>query len=194
MSFAETPRFPDSISAGSKFGPGYNTAIARNIGGYEVNNQNWSMPLYEGDVGYAAKDQADLDSLLAFFHGVAGMHNGFRFKDWNDFAASGSQGTVVQLTTYTWQMYKTYTYGALTKARKITKPVSGTITLYGGGSYSIGYTTGIITSLGSPAVAPTGWIGQFDFPVRFNIDKMLPMWISFELYEWQSIPIVEIRI
>jgi hypothetical protein len=41
MPFIESPRFPESIGAGSKFGPGYSTSIARNLGGFEMNNQNW---------------------------------------------------------------------------------------------------------------------------------------------------------
>lgn len=193
MSFKETPRFPESISAGSKFGPGYSSSIARNRAGYEVNNQDWLMPLYRGDVGFAATTQEELDDLLSYFHGVAGRHNAFRFKNFNDFSASGSEGTVVQLTATTWQMYKTYTYGALSKARKITKPVSG-IVVSGGGTYAVDTTTGVITSIGSPVVDATGWTGEFDFPVRFDTDEMLPMWISFERYEWSSIPIVEVRI
>ena len=193
MSFKESPRFPEGLSAGSRYGPGYKTSQARNIGGYRASNQEWSMPLYQGDVGFAVRDQNSLDELLAFFHGVAGSHHGFRFKNWNDFNASGSEGTVVALGGGTYQMYKTYTYGALTATRKITKPVSG-IVVAGSGTYSVATTTGIITAVGSPTLAPTGWTGDFDDPVQFDSDVFLPMWINFELYEAQSIPIREIRI
>lgn len=195
MPFVETPVFPEGLSAGSRYGPGYSTSAARNMGGFEASNQNWSMPLYEGDVGYAVKTQTDLNDLLAFFHGVAGMHNGFRFKNWNDYTVTGAQGTVVALGSSRWQMYKTYTYGALTKARKISKPVSGTVAVAGGGSYSIDYTTGIITVIGSPTILPpTSWTGEFDDPVKFKTDKMMPQWISWELYSLESIPIVEVRL
>lgn len=191
MSFIESPRFPDSISAGSKYGPGYSTSVARNIGGHEFRNRNWSMPLYEGDVGYAVKDQDQLDELLAFFHGVAGMHNGFRFKNWNDFSASASQGTLEVITpNTTWQMQKTYTYGALAKQRTISKPLASVV-IAGSGTYSFSTTTGIVTKLSGSN--PTGWSGEFDDPVRFGTDRMLPMWISFELYKWESIPIRETR-
>lgn len=192
MAFIETPRFPESISAGSKFGPAYNTSIARNLGGYEVNNQNWLMPLYEGDVSFGCKDQEGLDVLLAYFHGVAGRHNGFRFKNFNDYQATGLDGTLVSLGGSTWQMYKTYTYGALSKARKITKPVAGSIVISGGGSYSYNTTTGVITKSGG--ADPTGWSGEFDTPVRFDVDQMLPQWITFERYTWGAIMIREIRI
>ena len=192
MAFIETPRFPESIGAGSKFGPGYSTAIARNLGGFELNNQNWSMPLYEGDVIHGVRTQAELDDLLAFFHGVAGMHNSFRFKSFNDYRAAGGQGGLVALDADHWQMVKTYTFGALFKSRKIAKPVAGAVVVSGGGTYSVDYTTGIVTR--SSGADPTGWSGEFDFPVRFNIDQMMPQWISFELYDWTSIPIREIRL
>lgn len=192
MAFIETPRFPDKIAQGTQFGPGYSTAIARNIGGYEANNQNWSMPLYEGDVAHAAKTQALINDLLAFFHGVAGMHNGFRFKNFNDYTASVAQGTLtVIVADTTWQMYKTYTYGALTFARKITKPLA-TVTIAGGGSYTVATTTGIVTKTGGSN--PTGWSGEFDTPVRFNIDRMLPISVTSDIYSLPAIPIVEIRI
>lgn len=193
MSFKETPRFPESISVGSTFGPSYSTSIARNLGGYEQNNQNWSMPLYAGDISKGVKSQALLDELLAFFHGVAGAHHGFRFKNFNDYTVTGAQGTLsVIVADTTWQMYKTYTYGALTPTRKIQKPVSGSLSIAGGGSYTVDYTTGIITRTGG--ANPTSWTGEFDTPTRFNLDHMLPAWLAFELYDWTSIPIVEIRI
>lgn len=193
MSFIETPRFPESISAGSKFGPGYSTSVARNFGGFEVSNQNWLMPLYEGDVSHGVKDQDGLDDLLAFFHGVAGRHNGFRFKNFNDYSVDTTSGTLVELTANTtWQLYKTYIYGALSKARKITKPVSGTVSVSGGGSYSLNYTTGVLTR--NSGSNPTGWVGEFDTPVRFDIDQMLPQWLAFERYSWQSILIKEFRL
>ena len=191
MSFQESPRFPESIGAGSKFGPGYSTSIARNLGGYEMNNQNWSMPLYEGDVIHGVRTQDQLDDLLAFFHGVAGMHNGFRFKSFNDYKATGGEGALLALSATTWQMYKTYTFGAMSKSRKIAKPVEG-VTVAGGGAYTVDTTTGIVTKTGG--ADPTGWSGEFDFPARFNIDQMMPQWISFELYDWSSIPIREIRL
>lgn len=193
MAFIETPRFPANISAGARFGPGYSTSKARNLGGFEASNQNWLMPLYEGDVSHAAKKQALFDELLAFFHGVAGMHNGFRFKNFNDYSATAAQGTLVELTVNTtWQMYKTYTFGALFKARKISKPIAAGMVIAGGGTYALDATTGIITrNLGAN---PTSWAGQFDFPVRFNTDRMLPVSVMSDLHEWTSIPVIEIRL
>ena len=191
MAFIETPRFPESIGAGSQFGPGYSTSIARNAGGFEVNNQNWSMPLYQGNVIQGVRNQAELDDLLAFFHGVAGMHNGFRFKNFNDYQVVEGEGSIVAIDGTHWQLYKNYTFAALVTFRKISKPVVGTVVLAGGGTYTVDYTTGIVTGTGG---APTSWTGEFDFPVRFDIDQMMPQWISFELYDWTSIAITELRL
>lgn len=191
MAFKESPRFPDILARGSRFGPAYSSAVARNLGGYEVNNQNWSMPLYQGDVQPAVRTQAQLDELLAFFHGVAGRHNGFRFKDYKDYQAAGAQGTLVSLGGSTWQLYKTYTYGALTTTRKIVKPLS-TVTFSGGGTYSLATATGIVTK--SAGADPTAWAGEFDVPVRFDMDAMLPAWIDIEHFDFAAIPIIELRL
>lgn len=192
MAFVETPRFPDAIARGTQFGPGYSTGKAHNLGGYEVSNQNWSMPLYEGDVSHGAKTQALINDLLAFFHGVAGMHKGFRFKDFADYTVTGAQGTLtVIVADTTWQLYKTYTYGALTATRKIQKPVAG-VTFVGGGSYSLDTTTGIVTR--NSGANPTSWTGEFDVPVRFNLDRMLPIGMTAAVYNLPSIPIIEVRI
>jgi uncharacterized protein (TIGR02217 family) len=192
MAFIETPRFPDKIAQGTQFGPAYSTAKARNLGGYEVSNQNWSMPLYEGDVSHAVKTQALLDDLIAFFHAVAGPHKGFRFKDFADYTVTGAQGTLTVITAdTTWQLYKTYTYGAVSATRKIQKPVSG-VAFAGGGTYALDTATGIVTR--SAGANPTSWTGEFDVPVRFNVDRFLPIALTSALYNLPALPIVEVRL
>jgi uncharacterized protein (TIGR02217 family) len=193
MDFIESPRFPDDIAAGAHFGPSYSTSVARNLAGNEVRNRNWTYPLCEGDVSFGCRTQAQLDALLAFFHGVAGMHQAFRFKNFGDFTASGAQGALTVITPgVTWQMHKIYTIGALATPRKIVKPIASTIQITGGGEYTVDGTTGIVTK--TSGADPTGWAGQFDVPCRFNVDKMLPQWIAIGIFDWQSIPIVEVRL
>ncbi len=192
MPFVETPRFPDAIARGTQFGPAYSTALARNIGGHEVRNKNWSMPLYRGDVSHGAKTQALIDDLLAFFHHTAGMYNGFRFKDFADFEAAGAEGTLTAIVADTsWQLYKTYTYGAITATRKIQKPVTG-VAFAGGGTYELDTATGIVTR--TAGANPTSWTGEFDTPVRFNLDEFLPIGMTAAVYNLPAIPIIEIRI
>ncbi|MFN7185748.1 MAG: DUF2460 domain-containing protein [Alphaproteobacteria bacterium] len=38
------------------------------------------------------------------------------------------------------------------------------------------------------------WSGQFDVPVRFDIDQMAVSIEAFQLYSWGQIPLVEIRV
>lgn len=192
MPFVETPRFPDKIAIDTQFGPQYSTAVGRNQGGYRFVNRNWSMPLYRGDISHAAKTQALLDDLLAFFHGVAGRFNGFRFKHFQDYKALAGQGTLQVITAgTTWQMYKTYTYAALSTVRKISKPVSGCV-ITGAGTYTYNTTTGVVTKLSG--ADPTGWTGEFDVPVAFDTDEMLPMGASIDIYTLPPMPIEELRL
>jgi uncharacterized protein (TIGR02217 family) len=62
-------------------------------------------------------------------------------------------------------------------------------------------TTGATITLGSglgrrfPQVADAlTWSGQFDVPVRFDIDQMAVSIEAFQLYTWGQIPLVEIRV
>lgn len=192
MAGIETPRFPDSISVGSKFGPGYSTSAVENTGGFEMVNRNWTFPKHQGDVSFGVVSPETLDQLLAFFHEVAGRFKPFRFKNFNDFSASGSEGVVVAIDASNWQMYKKYTFGSITPQRKISKPLASGITIAGGGSYSYDPTTGVINKTGG--ADPTGWTGEFDFWVRFDDDVMMPQWISFELYDWSPVPIIEVKL
>jgi uncharacterized protein (TIGR02217 family) len=62
-------------------------------------------------------------------------------------------------------------------------------------------TTGKIITLGSglgakyPQVSETlTWSGEFDVPCRFDTDDMKTSIVVFQGYQWQAIPVVELRI
>lgn len=194
MADLEAPRFPELISIGSSFGPAYSTRVARNLGGKTARNRNWTYPLHEGDVSHGVKSQAQLNELLAFFHRAGGMYDAWRFKNWADYQAlvAGTDGIVVLLTASTWQMYHRHVSGAATGDHIVQKPINGTIAVAGGGSYTIDYTTGIITKTGG--ADPTGWTGEFDFRCIFVTDRMLPSWADFGIYDWGPVPIREDRL
>jgi uncharacterized protein (TIGR02217 family) len=196
MAFLETPRFPDKISFGATGGPTWQTEIAALDSGYEYANQNWSQARARYEVGHDARLPELFDELLDFFMAVGGRANQFRFKDWSDFSATSVQGVVSSLSPTTFQMYKRYTAGSLQYNRKIVKPVSGTVTVIGGSSPTVNYTTGVITvSSGTP----TGWYGDFDVPVRFDSDVMQAVIINRSVQRgliqgWQSIALAEVRL
>lgn len=146
MSFIEV-RFPDDISYGSSFGPGWQTDVVRISSGHERRNQKWSESVYRGDVAYGVKSKQQMLNMISFFQEMRGRKHGFRFKDWQDFEAvdeplSPDGSPTVQLT-------KRYGAGFNDFIRVITKPVDGAVTLKRGGvdygTFTLDATTGVIT-------------------------------------------------
>lgn len=196
MSFLESPIFPEQVSFGITGGPEYSTRIVRTIAGDEFRDELLAQALHKYEASEAAKRPTDWKALRAFFHNAAGRAHGFRFKDWSDYTAIVGEGVFAMLTSTTFQMYKRYTSGSATKDRRIQKPRTGTITVTGGTTPVVDYTTGIVTVASG---TPTDWAGQFDVPCRFDTDELRGEIIDKtpggQLFiSWQSIPIVEIQI
>lgn len=144
-SFIEHPRFPDDISHGSRGGPTFATNVVVYGSGYEQRNARWPVARHKYDVAHGLESEAQLATLLKFFHIAQGRQYGFRFKDWADYSASSgsnASGTgqcnssAVGDGTPHYYLYKKY--GPLSGSpggttpyglRRITKPVSGTITV-----------------------------------------------------------------
>jgi uncharacterized protein (TIGR02217 family) len=216
MAFLETPRFPDDISYNSMGGPMYNTSIVVIRSGHESRNVNWTYSRHEYDVAYGVKTITQLYSLIEYFHAVAGMAYGFRYKDFMDCKSSGPHTTAVSYDDQDcdpatgddvetdFQLIKTYTKGAFSRTRNITKPVSGTVRvsingaekLQGDATYpwSVDTTTGIITFSSTPPPngesVKAGY--EFDVPCRFDVDRLST---NYEAYEQGSttVPLTEIR-
>jgi len=184
-----TERFPPNISQGARGGPGFRTDVVVVSSGDELRNVTWAQARRRYDVAHAARLPADAALVTSFFHVCLGRAHSFRFKDWTDFSATISEGKFVSVAGAN-QMVKRYTVGSYTYDRYVTKPVSGTISITGGGTPD--YTTGIVTG-GSP----TAWSGQFDVHCRFDADELTYTTISRSqgqlVIGWDSIPIVEVR-
>src|SRR5262245_56899953 len=162
----ESPRFPDDISYGSRGGPGFATDVVGYGSGDEQRNPRWPVARHKYDVAHGLESEAQLSTLLQFFHIAQGKAYGFRFKDWGDYRASsasnisgtgrcgsGGVGTGEPFLA----LYKKYgpmsgqvsgPYGI----RRITKPVSGSVSIYRNdvlqtvpGQVSIDPTTGTVT-------------------------------------------------
>lgn len=162
-------KFPDKISYDAIERIRHSTSVVQVNSGARSANKNWAFPLREFDVSHAMRVKTYMDTLLAFNLAVAeGRTNTFRYKAWADYLVTTAQGIATLISGDTYQMYRRYTFGASTKDRKITLPVSGTIAVAGGGTYSIDYLTGIITR--TAGAAPTGWSGEFDVKVCFATD------------------------
>lgn len=205
-SFLETPRFDVNISYGSSGGPQFNTTVFEGHGGVEQRGQNWATVKGKWNVSQGIRDTADMDVIKNLFMAVRGKAIGFRYKDWGDFNMVTDPCTpVADGTNRIFKMQKTYTSGALSYIRRIFKPVSGTIKVYdngvlktegvGTGQYAIDYTTGIITF--GTAIIPVNThiitvTGEFDLPVRFDVDSLNITQDSFGTETWNSILLSEL--
>lgn len=191
MAFLETPRFPLDINYGSSGGPTFSTDVIQLKNGTEVRNANWSLPLYEYDIGYAIKTRTQLLEVYKLFLACKGALDGFRAKDVWDFSSSANGKASPAITdqligtgngsTVAYQLVKSYTQGANSLSRTIKKPVSGTILIQVNGvamvegvGYTVDLTTGIITLTTPPTAGHQVRAGfQFDVPVRFKDDNIL---------------------
>ena len=85
------------------------------------------------------------------------------------------------------------------EVRTITKPVAGTVKMYLDGAeqlsgWSVDTTAGVVTfsTAPGPGVEITADF-EFDVPVRFDTDHMAVTIETYQLHNWQQIPIVELR-
>ncbi len=199
MSFHEI-QFPPDIAYGAQGGPQYSTTVVATASGYEQRNSIWVASRMSWNVATGLKNQTQLDALIAFFRSRKGRAYGFRFKDWSDYQATGQALGTGDGATKNFQLVKSYSSGTYGETRVIKKPVTGTVVPYLAGvrqtsGWSVDTTTGILSFLTPPAVgiAVTADL-QFDVPVRFDTDSMAVTLEQLNLSQWQSIPIIEIRI
>jgi uncharacterized protein (TIGR02217 family) len=210
-SFIETPRFPEDISYDSRGGPRFNTRRVQVASGQVIRNQIWSYPVHEFDVAYGVNTVARHENLLYYFMVVGGTAVGFRYKDWMDFksclrantpaATDCALGTGDDVTA-AFQLKKIYTQGAYTRARKILKPISGTVLVAVAGTlktetthYTVNYATGIVTFTAGniPTAGQAVTAGfEFDVPVCFDQDVHQYTWSDFASGTAQ-VPLVELK-
>ena len=209
MNFHEV-RFPGAISFGSSGGVERRTEIVTLVNGFEERNSPWSQSRRRYDAGIGVRSLDDLSEILRFFEARHGQLYGFRWKDWLDFKSclpSETPQTVDQVLTagsdpLVYQLTRTYSDGAGTYLREITKPVQGTVQvardgvqLTEGTDFTVDPETGMVTLASAPPPAAIVTAGfEFDVPVRFDSDTIDVNLSAFEAGEIPSIPIVEVRI
>lgn len=199
MAFVEI-RFPTDIAYGSAGGPVYSTDIVITRSGHEQRNSNWAEARARYDVAHGVKNQTQLNTLIAFFRARKGRADGFRFKDWTDFAATAQIIGTGDGATSQFQLIKTYENGSVIETRTISKPVDGTVNIYLDGvsensaNYSVNTLNGIITFNTEPADGvEISADFEFDVPVRFDTDRLSASIDAYGSNSWNNIPLVEIR-
>lgn len=199
-------RLPLCLSFGSGGGPRFATDVVEMSSGKESRNQAWEFErleyechydrtLTDGNANVDANGTIKIDYRMmhAFFRIMAGRAHTFLARDPLDYSAAVGEGLFIDSdgSPTGKQMLKRVTIGSYTADIIVTKPVSGTITLVGGGT--IDYDSGIVAG-GSP----TGWSGQFDKHVRFDTDSIRPVIVNKNnqkglIVGWEPLPIIEIK-
>ena len=199
-------RFPDRIAEGAEGGPEFSTSVIVSSGGHEQRQGNWSAGRGRWNVATGLQDEDDLAVLIAFFRARAGRLHAFRFKDWSDYQLDRQLIGTTNGTLATFQISKTYVSGPSSSARRITRPVAGTVRCWVNGTerslgasssqFQVNLATGVIT-LGSAIAGTTGQAieaaCEFDVPARFDTDTLPLRLTAFQIGEWSDIPVVEIR-
>jgi uncharacterized protein (TIGR02217 family) len=192
------------IIPGTTGGPTFSTQVSQGRSGFEQRNANWTHSLSEFELGERPLLQSEVDALNALIRVFQGKLVGFRFKDWTDYRVTPQQGQLQLITgtTNQYSLWKQYTTpGGNTALRPISKPVANTVKLYDGGAQQTAFTVnsdGTVT-LNCMPQSGLSWSGQFDVPVRLDVDKLKigfkagnpDQQAAFYLY---SLPLVELRI
>jgi uncharacterized protein (TIGR02217 family) len=201
MSILEA-RFPPSLSYGFRATVRWSTAINETAAGYETRNALQAQPRrrYEASKDLATKEA--FQALRNFSLALKGAWQSIRFKDWSDFESDGAQvlGTGDGSETE-FQLVKAYEVDSPLTAysRTITKPVSGTVTVYlddvevAPADYTLDTTTGVITFDTPPGngVEVTAEF-EFDTPVRFESDEMVAELRAHDLFSLPDLAFIEV--
>lgn len=212
--FAEVRFEAGYIIYGTEGGAEFNTDIVVYGGGNESRNSNWGYAKGQWNFGDRKMPDSELKAIVNFFRARKGRAQGFRFKDWGDYEDWGAG--VLGLTglgdgaTLSFQLVKNYASSSDTDQRLIQKPVAGTVKVYKDAVLQTsGYTLDTTTGLVLFSVAPSNgsvltWTGEFDCPVRFDVDVLkyrfesavvlTPGTLSTKYFYVSTLPLVEVRV
>jgi len=198
-------RLPINVEQGAVGGPGFRTTVIIAISGIEQRTSDWDSCRGHWDIGYGISGTSSLATVIALFRACMGRAFSFVFRDWSDFTATSEAFGTGDGAETEFQLIKTYSsINYVTSAvarsyvRNITKPIETTLVIKDNGStvstsdYTVS-STGLITFDTAPTTGHAlTWTGEFDVPVRFDIDD-LP--VSMEMTDFgriRGIRIVEV--
>jgi uncharacterized protein (TIGR02217 family) len=119
-------RLDPKIAFGATGAPRFKTNVFTTTGGHTARLSPWEEDRPEYDVSEGLKDFEDYKNLLDFFYARYGKAYGFRFRDWQDYNMSGTEGGIDQtpdgvITLF--NLAKKYVSGDTTFFRQITTPI-----------------------------------------------------------------------
>lgn len=179
MSFVEE-RFNTEIRYGMTGGTEFLTSVVTVNSGFEQRNAHWLDSRGAWEVGDDLYTRAETDYAIAFFRARRGKLEGFRFKDWSDFIVKQTNGIMVELYPYIYQLTKKYVAGGDPHLRTINKPVPNTVVIYGtdglalteGLDYTLDYTTGVLTMSLASSASHTIEVGTADIALATATPKI----------------------
>lgn len=200
-------RLSRDIEVGAIARPRYATDVIRTEGGFEFRVPRWRYPLFTFEFNLAPGDADDEESdsdpeqtlteFIDLWHAAGGMDQSFLFRHWADYRGTDQLIGYGDGGTTEFQLYRVYTAGLVTRQRKITRPVAGTVTAKVNGvaaPITVDTETGLITFLTPPANGSNVTASfQFDIPVRFDSDDLELVALTGELEKPVNIVLVEIR-
>jgi uncharacterized protein (TIGR02217 family) len=191
-------RLPPKVEEGMQGGPTYYNVIQEAISGVEQRVKVWAKCRGRWECSYPILDRddstGDFRAVIALFRAHFGSLYPFPFKDWTDYELTNENIGTGDGSETEFQITKTYdpsqillgTPGSRTYVREIYLPRSGLVVKVNGvtktlttGSPAADYSissTGLITFTSPPtnghAITVTG---EFDVPVRFDIEQGEPL-------------------
>jgi uncharacterized protein (TIGR02217 family) len=192
-------RLPIDVERGVKGGPMFNTTINVSDGGAVSANQNWSYPLYMGNVGYGIQSKENLHEVLDFFWARRGRLRGFLFRDWADYEMVNEPLGTGDGTNRNFQCIRRYADTILPFDRPLKYPIESTMTVYkdavpvSGSAWSL-LSTGEVRFTTAPLAGEVITAsGEFNIACRFTQDMLE---INMDIWNVGSIPsigIMEVR-
>lgn len=178
-------RLPMTVEQGAVGGPGFHTTVLTAISGIEQRTVDWDRCRGKWDVGYGIQGATQLVTVINVFRASMGKAYAFLFRDWSDYSATTERFGTGDGAETEFQLIKTYSSLSYVTSsivrsyvRNITRPIESTLQIFDNASlvsasdYTVG-SDGVITFDTAPTTAHAlTWTGEFDVPVRFDIDEL----------------------
>ena len=168
--------YPVEIDAcpayGWQGGPSRDVLIKRLVSGREKRKGQSHIRLHSYILPFQnIKDSEYLAYIKSAFMAMGGQEDSFLVKDYGDYLAVDQPLGVAPAGSTPVQLLRTYTFGAASHSRKITKPVAGAVISQNGvpKAGTLNTLTGMFTpdTAWTPA-AILSWDGEFRVPCRFD--------------------------
>ena len=168
--------YPVEIDACSAYGwqggPSIDVLIKRLVSGREKRKPQSYVRLHSYILPFQNVTDSDyLEYIKSAFMALGGPTDSFLVKDYGDFLAVDQPLGIAPAGSTPVQLLRTYTFGAASHSRKITKPTAGAVISQNGvpKAGTLNTLTGLFTptTAWTPAAILT-WDGEFRVPCRFD--------------------------